>query len=91
MNQPPPPILTGLLYLQNEIALLNYLNWAIYQEYLNVQILNNLIVLTELVPTLHLLDLRISIYLSIYLSIKGDASVVVYYRWVLKSTRNTYI
>ena len=35
-------------------ALCNYLHWAPYQEYLNIRILNNLIVLTELFPTIYI-------------------------------------
>ena len=43
-----------------------WLHWAPYQEYLNIRILNNLIVLTELFPTLDLLDWRKHIYIYIH-------------------------
>ena len=54
------------LFLERIYVRLYYLHWALYQEYLNIQILNNLIVLTELFPTPDLLDWRIPIYIYIY-------------------------
>ena len=44
-----------------------YLHWALYQEYLNIRNLNNLFALTELFPTLDLLDWRIPIYIYMYI------------------------
>ena len=44
-----------------------YLHWAFYREYLHIRNLNNLLVPTELFPTLDLLDWRIPyIYMSIF-------------------------
>ena len=48
-----------------------YLHWALYQEYLNIRNLNNLIVLTELFPTPDLKVWRITLYIYIYIYISG--------------------
>ena len=50
-------------------ALWYHLHWALYQEYLNIRFLNNLIVLTEFFPTPNLLDWGIPIYIYIYIYI----------------------
>ena len=38
-------------FLEKIFTLWYYLHWAYYQEYLNIRILNNLIVMTELFHT----------------------------------------
>ena len=53
-----------------------YLHWALYQEYLNIRNLNDLLVLTELFLTPDLLDWRIPyIYIYIYIYIRRNIKV----------------
>ena len=62
----------SVFFLEGIFALWYHLHWALYQEYLNIRILNNLIVLTELISTLDLPDWRIPIYIYIYICCDAD-------------------
>ena len=79
-----------LVFLGGIFALWYHLHWVLYQEYLDIRILNNLIVLTELFPTLDLLDWRIHthththththiyIYIYIYTPDQLKAEITLY-------------
>ena len=58
-----------VFFLKRILALWYPLHWALYQEYLNIRSLNNLIVRTEFFPSTELPVGRITPSLSIYIYI----------------------
>ena len=101
MNQKLPKIFfTGLLQILREypntgffleiiFALCICLHGAIYQVYLDIRILNNLIALTELFPTPDLRDWRIPLSLSLSLSLY--IYIYIYIYWERERERENFL